>query len=63
MRYRVYFKHPDQKEEDWEVREVEAIGEAYRICDDHGRVVFGKPWPKREAIPPQGFRREPLPYN
>ena len=26
MRYRIYFKHPDHEEKDWEVREVEATG-------------------------------------
>ena len=63
MRYRIYFQHPDQEEKDWEVREVEATGVAYRICDDHGRVVFGEPWPKKDHVVFPESGREPLPYN
>ena len=59
MRFRIYFKHHELPEKDWAVKEVEAEGVIYRVCDDHGRVVFGEPWPKKSHIvfPPQG--REP----
>ncbi|HDY86927.1 MAG TPA: hypothetical protein ENH82_02290 [bacterium] len=52
MLYRIYFRHEDTKEES--AREVEAVGEIYRVCDDHGRVVFGKPYPKKDFAPPWG---------
>ena len=57
MRYRIYFRHDDTGEES--VREVEADGFAYRICDDHGRVVFGEPWPKKDYVVFTGGFREP----
>uniref|UniRef100_A0A6H1ZWR1 Uncharacterized protein n=1 Tax=viral metagenome TaxID=1070528 RepID=A0A6H1ZWR1_9ZZZZ len=50
MRYRIYFKHEDVPEKDWQVREIEADGVAYRICDDHGHVVFGEPWSKKPIV-------------
>ena len=62
MRYRIYFKHEDTGEEN--VREVEADGMAYRICDDHGNVVFGEPWPKGPGPFVNPLQtREPLPYK
>ena len=58
MRYRIYFRHDDTGEE--MVREVEADGLAYRICDDHDRVIFGEPWPKKDPfIDPLKVSREP----
>lgn len=60
MKYRIYFRHDDTKEES--VREIEAIGMIYRVCDDHGHVVFGEPEPKKGLVfPMQG--REPSYYN
>ena len=61
MRYRIYYRHNDTGEES--VREIEANGFIYRICDDHGRVVFGEPWPKRDTfINPLKVSREPSYY-
>ena len=62
MRYRIYFKHPDQ-EEVGEVREIEADGTILRICDDHDRVVFGAPYPENPPFTPSISGREPLAYN
>lgn len=61
MRYRVHFRHGETGEEN--VREIEATGTIYRICDDHGHVVFGEGWPKKEHIifPPVG--REPAMFR
>jgi len=50
MRYRIYYKQDGVPEDDWPVREVEADGIIHRICDDHGHVVFGDPWPKRPIM-------------
>ncbi len=61
MRYRIYFRHDDTGEES--VREVEATGLAYRICDDHGHVIFGGPHPKREEFIPTHGGREPRYYD
>ena len=60
MRYRIYFRHNETGEEN--VREVEATGAIYRVCDDHGRIIFGEPEPKKDYIifPSQG--REPAYY-
>ena len=63
MRYRIYFRDDKMKEDDWPVREVEADGLAYRICDDHGHVVFGEPWPKKPRFTPSVSGREPGYYN
>lgn len=61
MRYRIYFKHDDTGKE--AVREVEADGLIYRICDDHDHVVFGEPYPKREEFIPTYGGKEPGYYN
>ena len=63
MRYRIYFKQDNKEEDDWPVREVEADGVIHRICDDHGRVVFGDPWPKRPRFTPSISGREQEYYN
>lgn len=47
MRYRIYSTDNTAKEF---VKEIEIIGKIYRICDDHGRVVFGMPWPDGKKI-------------
>ena len=60
MRLRIYFRHDDTGEES--AREVEADGMPYRICDDHGRVIFGRPYSKQEAFVPSIGGREPLYY-
>jgi hypothetical protein len=61
MRYRIYFRHDDAGEVS--VRELEAVGTIYRICDDHGRVVFGEPWPEKDPfINPLKVSREPSAY-
>ena len=60
MRYRIYFKHDDTGEES--VKEVEANGFIYRICDDHNRVVFGKPHPKKEVFIPSYGGKESAYY-
>ena len=60
MRLRIYFRHNDTGKE--AAREVEADGMPYRICDDHGRVIFGEPWPKRETFVPSSGGREPAAY-
>lgn len=60
MKYRIYFRHDEIGEEP--VREVEADGLIYRVCDDHGRVVFGEPWPKQETFVPSIGGREPAAY-
>lgn len=57
MRYRIYFRHEETGKE--AVREVEADGEIYRVCDDHGRVVYGEPYPKRETFISSIGGREP----
>lgn len=51
MRYRIYFEAPDGTKS---TREVEAPGTIVRVCDDHGRIVESKPWPKDEGfvVPP-----------
>ena len=60
MLYRIYFRHGDTKEES--AREVEAVGEIYRVCDDHGRIIFGEPYPPKPVFfPPQG--KEPGAYG
>ena len=61
MRLRIYFRHGDTGEES--AREVEADGMPYRICDDHGRVIFGEPWPIKETFVPSIGGREPDYYN
>lgn len=60
MRYRIYFHHDDTDKK--VVREVEADGLIYRVCDDHGRIIFGEPEPEKDYIvfPSQG--REPAAY-
>ena len=60
MWYRIYFRHDDTGEES--VREVEATGLIYRVCDDHGRVVFGEPLPIGEMFVPSIAGREPHAY-
>ena len=60
MWYRIYFRHDDTGEES--VREVEATGLIYRVCDDHGRVVFGEPFPPKEVFVPSIAGREPHAY-
>ena len=60
MRLRIYFRHGETGEES--VREVEADGMPYRICDDHGRVIFGEPWPAQEPFVPSIGGREPSYY-
>ena len=61
MRYRIYFRHDDTKEEN--VREIEAVGFIYRVCDDHGRVIFGEPESKQPVFTPTISGREPGYYN
>jgi len=60
MWYRIYFRHDGTGEES--VREVEATGLICRICDDHGRVVFGEPFPPKEVFIPTIAGREPHAY-
>ena len=60
MRLRIYFRHDDTGQES--VRETEADGMPYRICDDHGRVIFGEPWPKQEVFVPSLGGKEPSYY-
>lgn len=60
MRYRIYFRHDDTNERS--VQEVTTTGVIHRVCDDHGRVIFGKPWPKRESFIDPLDTREPSPY-
>ena len=61
MRYRIYLENTDTGVKS--VREIEAPGEIVRVCDDHGRVVYGKSWPKKDYIVfPKPGREEPY-YN
>ena len=59
MRYRIYFK---TQEDEILAKEVEADGVVYRVCDDHGRVIFGEPCPKKERFIPSFGGKEPLAY-
>ena len=63
MWYQVHFEDQEGNET---IREVEANGTIKRITDDHGRVVFGEPWPKREfqgpGMHPLKVSREPSAY-
>ena len=61
MWYRIYFKHEETGEE--AVREVEATGLIYRVCDNHGRVVFGDQYPPHDPFIPTYGGREPKAYN
>ena len=54
MRYRIYFTKKSKKKS----LELEDI---LRICDDHGRVVFGKP-PKRRNYNIPHYTNEEKPY-
>lgn len=66
--YRIYFTDENGIENN-EVCEVELYrgsspialerGKILRICDDHGRVVSGEPWPKKETFVPTYGGREP----
>ena len=47
MRYRIY--SCDESTKEFSV-EIEIKGIIYRICDDHGRVVFGIPYTKNKLI-------------
>lgn len=60
MRYRIYFRHDDSGKES--AKEVDVEGLVYRICDDHGRVVFGEPWPKQEIFIPTYGGKEPMAF-
>lgn len=58
MRYRIYFELEDGQH--IIAREITSSSRLIRICDDHNRVIFGEPWPKRESLPPDPLNtREP----
>lgn len=46
MRLRIYSQTQDGEKE---ATEIEVPGDVIRICDDHGRIVESKPWPKSEG--------------
>ena len=48
MWYRLYFRTPDGRTgvEEVESKQLNGLGELVRLCDNHGRVLYGEPWPE-----------------
>jgi hypothetical protein len=56
MVIRVYYENDKVKEFDLGLSII-------RICDDHGRVIVGEPWPMKEGIILPVQDKEPTPYS